>query len=96
MSIEKEKKIVELMIKLYCHKKENNKELCRDCRALLDYARHRLEHCRYGNNKTSCKRCPTHCYKPEMRARIREVMRFSGPRMLLYAPVTAIKHLLSK
>ena len=31
--------------------------------------------------------------KPEMREQIRQVMRFSGPRMLLYHPVLAIWHL---
>jgi hypothetical protein len=30
-----------------------------------------------------------------MRERMREVMRFSGPRMLLYAPMEAIRHLFS-
>lgn len=57
----------------------------------------RLEHCRYGVDKAACKNCPTHCYRPEMRQAIREVMRYSGPRMLIYAPWVAIKHfLLSK
>jgi hypothetical protein len=29
-----------------------------------------------------------------MREKIRAVMRFSGPRMLLYHPITAIRHFL--
>ena len=32
--------------------------------------------------------------KPEMREKIRQVMRFSGPRMLLYHPVLAVWHLI--
>lgn len=37
--------------------------------------------------------CKVHCYKPEVREQIRQVMRFSGPRMLLYHPVLAVWHL---
>ena len=43
--------------------------------------------------KTFCSVCKTHCYKPEMRQRIREVMRWSGPRMLFHHPVLAVRHL---
>ena len=35
-----------------------------------------------------------HCYKPEMREKIREVMRFSGPRMLLVHLAAAIRHVI--
>jgi hypothetical protein len=31
-----------------------------------------------------------------MREKIKEVMRFSGPRMLLYHPLDAFRHLLGK
>ena len=31
-------------------------------------------------------------YKPDMREKIRAVMRFSGPRMIFYHPVAAIRH----
>ena len=88
-----EKKTVELMIRLYCRRKEGNKELCPQCLELLEYARMRLSRCPFGENKTTCRLCPVHCYKPEMREKIRVVMRFSGPRMLLYHPVLAVWHL---
>lgn len=67
--------------------------LCPQCQALLDYAHKRLEHCKFGEDKPSCTRCPVHCYKPAMRQQIRQVMRYSGPRMLLHNPVLAIRHL---
>ena len=67
--------------------------LCPQCQALLDYAIQRLEHCRFGKDKPSCTRCPVHCYKPAMREQIRQVMRYSGPRMLLHDPILAIGHL---
>lgn len=83
------------MIRLYCLKKEKNKKLCTDCTELLNYAHARLTHCVFGDNKGACKKCAVHCYKPKMRNKIREVMRFSGPRMIIYSPLTAIRHLLN-
>ena len=67
--------------------------LCPQCQALLDYAHKRLDHCKFGEDKPSCTRCPVHCYKPALREQIRQVMRYSGPRMLLHDPIMAIRHL---
>ena len=44
--------------------------------------------------KTFCANCRVHCYKPEMRGKIREVMRYSGPRMMLHHPVMAARHVI--
>ncbi|MBQ5655109.1 MAG: nitrous oxide-stimulated promoter family protein, partial [Bacteroidaceae bacterium] len=57
--------------------------LCPECSELLHYAHQRLERCRFGEEKPSCTRCPVHCYRKDMRERIRQIMRYSGPRMLL-------------
>ena len=92
--IGKEKAVVEQMIRLYCRKHEGHTELCPICQQLLDYAHSRLDRCRYGEHKPTCKKCPTHCYRFEMKERIRMVMRWSGPRMMLYHPLTAIRHLI--
>lgn len=92
--ITKEKKVVSKMINLYCEKKHGSEQsiLCEDCTDLKDYSHHRLDHCRYEDDKPSCRKCETHCYKPEMRDKIRAVMRFSGPRLVLRAPVDWIRH----
>lgn len=93
--IEHEKKIVTLMIGLYCKKKHKYKSgLCVECEDLNAFAQKRLSHCRYGEHKTFCSNCKTHCYAPKYRTKIKEVMRFSGPRMLFYHPILAIKHLI--
>jgi hypothetical protein len=67
--------------------------LCAECAELLEYARLRLEKCRYGADKPTCANCETHCYRPAMRERVRAVMRYSGPRMLKRHPVLAVAHL---
>ena len=42
--------------------------------------------------QTFCSNCKSHCYSPEMRGKIKDVMRFSGPRLLLSHPILAIRH----
>ena len=91
--IEEEKKTVEQMIRLYCRLKEGNETLCDECSELLEYAHKRLEHCKFGELKTTCRKCPIHCYKPVLREKMCEGMRFAGPRMMWYHPLDAIKHL---
>lgn len=91
--IEEEKKVVEKMVRLYCKCKECNQTLCPQCSEILEYALARLSYCKFGNDKPTCKKCPIHCYKPEMKERIRMIMRWSGPRMIIYHPIDAIKHL---
>lgn len=92
---EKEKLIVGEMIKLYCKKQHGTKQgLCSECQALKEYAGQRSDKCPFMETKTFCSNCKVHCYKPEMREKIRRVMRFSGPGMMLYHPVMAINHLI--
>ncbi len=94
IKIEREKNTVGVMIKFYCMKKHKRKNpLCKECSELLEYARERLENCPYGENKKSCKRCTSPCYAQEKRERIRQVMGYSGPRMLYYKPLEWMDHL---
>lgn len=69
--------VLRRFVEVYCRNNHDQNVLCEDCRDLLEYARRRLEKCPY-DPKPKCKNCETHCYKPEYRDRIKEVMRFSG------------------
>ncbi len=91
---EREKKTVAMMIRLYCRKKHGSKELCPECEALIQYAMVRSDKCPFMETKTFCSNCRVHCYKPEMREKIRAVMRFSGPRMIFSHPVMAVRHVM--
>lgn len=66
--------------------------LCPECAELQKYAVARIEHCPHMGTKTFCSACPSHCYRSAMRKKIREVMRWSGPRMICYRPITAVRH----
>lgn len=90
----REEKTVAAMTRIYCRDQHGTKAgLCAECSTLLAYARARLEHCPYQERKSTCAKCPVHCYKPEMREKIRVVMRYAGPRMLLRHPLLAVLHL---
>lgn len=92
------------MIALYCHghshahcvqeyPAEGLPALCPDCSRLLEYARTRIIRCPRMDVKSFCAFCPIHCYSTDMRARIREVMRWSAPRMLLHRPFMTLHHM---
>ena len=100
---EREKAMVSDMILLYCQKQHKTlrkasgfkkTDLCPECAELEKYARMRSDKCPFMETKTFCSNCKVHCYKPDMRERIRIVMRFSGPRMLFVHPVAAIRHVI--
>ncbi len=92
----RETRTIRTMIGMYCRARHESRELCTECRELVAYAMARADKCPFGEGKTVCSLCPVHCYKPEMRQRVREVMRFAGPRMMKSHPAMAITHLLDK
>ena len=53
---------------------------------------HKKHHTKKGELCEECEKL----YAPEMKEKIRDMMKFSGPRMLLYNPVLAIKHIISQ
>jgi len=59
----------------------------------MEYVHQRLEKCPFQEGKTTCAKCPVHCYSPVMRGKIREIMRYSGPRMSYRHPVATLWHL---
>ena len=92
----REFRMIAAMLRMYCrsHHGPKDKALCPQCIDLHDYARRRLERCVFGETKPTCANCTVHCYKPSMRERIRQVMRWAGPRMLWRHPVLAVRHML--
>lgn len=73
-----------------------NKEivLCGDCSKLLHHGIAKLLLCPY-DPKPACRKCETHCYAPDYRERIREVMRFSGPYLMKRGRLDLLLHYLS-
>jgi len=96
--IQKEQKIVKIMIDKYCKRNhiQVDTDICEDCMELSIYSNQRLNKCVFGEKKAFCSKCPIHCYKTEMRDKIKEVMKYSGPRKIYSNPILAMSHLLTK
>lgn len=95
--MEMEIRTVRLMINLYCRNNHGSKDvLCNECSELFDYVKQRLEKCPFKENKPSCSKCPVYCYKPDMREKIKTVMKYSGLRMLCLHPILTCRHYLKK
>lgn len=93
--LQREKQTVEKMIRIFCHKQHHQKiGLCEECKELQKYAINRLDSCKFGEKKPTCGKCTVHCYKPLMKKKIISVMRYSGPKMIYFHPVNAIRHLI--
>ena len=89
-----EHKTMCLMIEILCHQNHcGGKRLCAECTELQAYCTERLHKCPFGENKLACQNCKVHCYHKIMRQRVREVMRFAGPRMIWSHPYLALRHL---
>jgi hypothetical protein len=86
---------IEVMVRMHCgdlHAPADG--LCGECAELLDYALRRIDRCVFGDAKPTCANCTVHCYTAALRERVRAVMRYAGPRMLLRHPVLGIRHLI--
>ncbi|HEY94695.1 MAG TPA: nitrous oxide-stimulated promoter family protein [Dehalococcoidia bacterium] len=94
--LQREYKTVEAMISIFCKNHHESPNICDDCQELRDYAMERLQKCPFGEDKTTCIKCPVHCYRPIMREKIRKVMRYSGSRMIFMHPILTIQHLLDE
>jgi hypothetical protein len=91
----REEKTIKILIFIYCFGHHGfTVGLCPDCSGLLKYSLERVDKCPFGTNKPVCRNCSIHCYKPEMREKIRRVMRYAGPRLFLRHPILSLMHIL--
>ena len=92
-----EKETIYKMINLYCNKHHNTEnKLCEECFELYNYSISRIINCVHKKNKPVCSKCKVHCFNNEYRNKIRTVMRWSGPRMIYYYPLRALKYIYYK
>lgn len=94
--LEHDKWVVRKMVEIYCYRHLHLSAIPPEYRELIDYCCHRLDNCKFGVRKRACRYCPVHCYGAKEREEIRKIMRWSGPRMLLYSPKDVLLHLLGR
>lgn len=92
----RELRTIEAMTRIYCRDRHHTREPCGDCQALMNYAAKRLAVCTFGEEKPVCAKCQVHCYAKAMRDKVREVMRYAGPRMIWRHPWLALMHVVDK
>ena len=93
--IEREKKMVDAMVLIYCkdhHKYEN--ALCSKCFELGVYTKSRLENCRYQEKKPFCGRCGLTCYNVQTKDYAESILNYAGPRMMFQHPMLGLHHFL--
>ena len=85
------------MVRLYCDRNHyKNGSLCDSCSELTEFANDRINRCVFQNDKPVCSECQIHCFRHDMREKIKVVMRFAGPRMIYSHPIIGIRHLIDK
>ena len=93
--IDQEKETLREMVTLYCRHRLKATSMPEPYEQLVDYAYKRLERCRWGTKKPNCHQCRVHCYAPDKRQQVREIMKWAGPRMIIYAPIKAMRYLIN-
>ena len=107
-NVDKDNRILAEFIRVFCNRRHGTQpkfiwnevdlgikspQLCDDCSKLLSYSVARRELCPLGP-KPSCKNCEIHCYAPEYRQKIREVMKYSGKYLILHGRLDLLFHYL--
>ncbi len=68
------------------------RRLCPECSAFMEYAVARRMKCPLEAEKPSCKHCRIHCYAKAQREKVREIMAYSGKRLMLRGRLDYVWH----
>ncbi|WP_455520983.1 nitrous oxide-stimulated promoter family protein [Parvimonas micra] len=93
---DREKKVISEMVKLYCRKNHKKRELCDECKEVLNYSLKRIDNCQCVETKLFCSSCKFSLYSPRDKEKVKQIMKFSGPRILFHHPLLVISHMLSR
>lgn len=97
--VDKDRRTLEAIGRIFCsNHHEGVKDaagLCPSCRSTIDDTLERAAACPYGHD-TNCEDCHVHCQRGEAQVRIREIMRYSAPRMAIQHPVMTLEYLRKK
>ena len=102
----KDIKLIGKFVEVYCTGKHRDAErtsmtlpaelgertLCPDCASFLGYAITRRRKCPLEAEKPSCKHCRTHCYSKPQLAKVKEIMAYSGRKLMMRGRLDYIWH----
>ena len=87
--------MVDFMAEIYCHTHhQTHNSLCSKCIGLKNYARNRLNNCRYQEKKPVCGKCGLKYYNTEFKDESERMYAYAGPRMFLEHPLLGLHHIL--
>lgn len=69
-----------------------SRRICQECRAFFEYAIKKRMKCPLEAEKPSCKHCRIHCYGTANREKIREIMAYSGRRLIMRGRLDYLWH----
>jgi len=104
--MKKDIRLVGKFVEVYCSDKHQGVErqpfilpenlgsrrFCAECTSFMMYAINRRLKCPLEAEKPSCKRCRIHCYSGEQLARVKEIMAYSGRKLMMRARLDYIWH----
>ena len=100
-NLDRDRATLEAIGSIYCKAhhgraaSEAGSTLCSECAQVVDYAMARTKKCP-NNHEGNCKDCTIHCYAGEMRERVKAMMAYSAPRMLVRHPAMTARYLRKK
>ncbi|MEI6206371.1 MAG: nitrous oxide-stimulated promoter family protein [Desulfuromonadales bacterium] len=68
------------------------RRMCAECAGFMAYAVARRLTCPLEEEKPSCKHCRIHCYAGPQRVKVKEIMSYSGRRLLLRGRLDYVWH----
>lgn len=97
---EQDLRTLEAMGRMYCKKyhpeaAKDHAGLCPQCRETIDVTARRAQACPF-NHEGNCQDCSIKCQRGDAQDRIKAVMAYSAPRMLLAHPVMTFRYLKRK
>ncbi len=99
-STEKDRRTLQAIGRIYCqgNHAERGKDvagMCSECGAAIEQTLARAEACPHGH-EGNCQDCATPCQRGEAQERIKAIMRYAAPRMLVRHPLMTLEYLRKK
>ena len=97
--VDKDRKTLETIGRIYCDAHHEGPKdasrLCPMCRETVNATLARTQACPFDHTG-NCQDCTVHCQRGEAQERIREMMRYSAPRMVFRHPLMTADYLRKK
>lgn len=102
----KDIRVIAKFVEVYCNGKHSeidkalmtlpedlgNRQFCKNCTEFMEYAIKRRLSCPLEAQKPTCKHCRIHCYNSTNREKVKEIMSYSGRKLMMMGRVDYLWH----